>query len=341
MYFYKKSKIVFSYLISLLVLILIFCFSLLVGTKFFTPKQIFSSFTDFSSVEHTIIFSVRLPRLFLNIISGSLLGASGAVFQLFFRNPLAEPGLMGLSSAATLGAVFSKFVFNFFAFLNGFFSSLNFFAFVSTLLAGIFLSSISSFLKEKSSVVLLLIGIALGNFCSALSSLIILTHSNEFSGIYSWILGSFNARAWNELKFVWLPSLISVFLMIFLSKSLDLLNSGEESAKSLGLNVKKVQILVLISSSLAVSSAVCAGGTINFVGILAPHLIRKFCKKLSSRSIFLITFSMIFGAILVLLCDTFSRTVFAPSELPAGIVISFIGSLFFISLIFNQKGEQK
>ena len=128
--------------------------------------------------------------------------------------------------------------------------------------------------------------------------------------------------------------------MIFLSSPLDLMITGEKSAKTLGLNVQIFKILILFSVSMSTSCAVCAGGTINFVGIIAPHLLRIFSKKLSFSAKFLVPASMISGAILVILADTIARTIFSPQEIPAGIIMSFLGAPFFASLIL-KKGNFK
>ena len=180
---------------------------------------------------------------------------------------------------------------------------------------------------------LLLCGTALGTLYSAISSIIILSSSKELHSIYTWILGSFNGRGWKELLFILPASIISVVIMMMISNPLDLLTCGEKTASSLGVQVDKLRILVLICGALAVSAAVCAGGTIGFVGLIAPHIVRKITGP-KSRT--LIPFSMLFGAILLLLSDTLARTVIAPSELPAGIITSILGVPFFVSLCLKK-----
>ena len=336
----KKQKTILFFSLAIFSLILIFFACLFTGQQKFSFQQILKAFYDKNSFEHTIIFSIRLPRLFLNIFAGALLAGSGAVFQNFFQNPLAESGILGLSASATFGAVVSKFILTSLGFSSAFiFSSLNISAFFSALIAGFLLCTVSAFSKSKTAIILLF-GIALGNFCSAFSSVIILSKSKDFSGIYSWILGSFSGRGWKELKFILIPGISSVIMMIFLSSPLDLMITGEKSAKTLGLNVQIFKILILFSVSMSTSCAVCAGGTINFVGIIAPHLLRIFSKKLSFSSKFLVPASMISGAALVILTDTVARTIFSPQEIPAGIIMSFLGAPFFVSLIL-KKGSFK
>ena len=333
-------------LISIVILIISFILSILIGSKNLSFNQIIQAFTDKNSFPHTIIFTLRLPRSLLAIIAGALLASSGACFQRFFRNSLAEPGIIGISAAATLGAILSTLFINvaavsgFWAILFRIVNPLNFFGFIGALLAGLIISFIASKSKSQNSVTVLLCGTALGTFYATLSSIILLTQSDNLHGIYTWILGSFNGRGWWELGFIILPSIISITIMYLCSSRLDLMICGEESARFLGANVGKLRLWILISASFAVSASVCAGGTINFVGLIAPHLVRKVfgTKNLSGAK--LITLSMIFGAILVVLSDTLARILISPSELPAGFLTSLLGAPFFISLLFKHTEEK-
>lgn len=290
--------------------------------------------------ENIILWQLRLPRVLLVFITGLLLGGSGAVFQLFFRNPLAEPGIMGISSGATLGAVIASIVPGVMALtgrggLGAFISPVNLCAFAGALGAGVLVTSLAFSRSGKaSSVMLLLCGTALGTLYSSLSSMLLLTCNKELHSIYTWILGSFNGRGWNELYFIALPAAISILLMFAISGPLDLLTGGEKSAAALGVEVDRLRVLVLLCGSLAVSCAVCAGGTIGFVGLIAPHIVRKF---LGPRARTLLPFSMIFGAALLLLSDTFARVIIAPGELPAGIITSILGVPFFLALCLGRR----
>jgi iron complex transport system permease protein len=354
----NKDKSIFLkvfLIISIVILAASFLAALCFGAEKINLSQAFAWARDPSSSDkfsQIIIWQLRLPRALLVLLTGILLGGSGAVFQLFFRNPLAEPGIMGISSGATLGAVTASTIIaatasqsvatisqnatssvlskGIFAFI----SPVNFCAFVGALLAGAFVTVLAFTRSGKnSSIMLLLCGTALGTLYSAISSIIILSSSKELHSIYTWILGSFNGRGWKELLFILPASIISVVIMMIISKPLDLLTCGEKTASSLGVQVDKLRILVLICGALAVSAAVCAGGTIGFVGLIAPHIVRKITGP-KSRT--LIPFSMLFGAILMLLSDTLARTVIAPSELPAGIITSILGVPFFVSLCLKK-----
>ena len=161
-----------------------------------------------------------------------------------------------------------------------------------------------------------------------------LTKTKELHGIYTWILGSFNGRSWQEVFIILVPSVVAIAILLLSSGKLDLMAGGETSAKALGLDTKKLKIVIIIAASLAVSASVCAGGTINFIGLIAPHIVRKIY---GTKGKTLIPISMLYGAILLLLSDTIARTIIAPAELPAGLITSLLGVPFFISLIFSKQ----
>ena len=333
-----KSKLsVFWRIFSPLLLVVSVILALVLGAEKVSLAAVFGQGDKF---ENIILWQLRLPRVLLVFLTGLLLGGSGAVFQLFFRNPLAEPGIMGISSGATLGAVIASIVPGVMALtgragVGALISPVNLCAFVGALGAGVLVTSLAfSHSGKASSVMLLLCGTALGTLYSSLSSMLLLTCNKELHSIYTWILGSFNGRGWNELIFIVLPAAVSMVLMFCISGPLDLLTGGEKSAAALGVEVDRLRVLVLLSGSLAVSCAVCAGGTIGFVGLIAPHIVRKF---LGPKARTLLPFSMIFGAALLLLSDTFARVVIAPGELPAGIITSILGVPFFLALCLGRR----
>lgn len=324
-------------IISPILLAISVILALMLGAEKVSLAAVFGQGDKF---ENIILWQLRLPRVLLVFITGLLLGGSGAVFQLFFRNPLAEPGIMGISSGATLGAVIASIVPGVMALtgrggLGAFISPVNLCAFAGALGAGVLVTSLAFSRRGKaSSIMLLLCGTALGTLYSSLSSMLLLTCNKELHSIYTWILGSFNGRGWNELFFIAVPAAVSIVLMFCVVRPLDLLTGGEKSAAALGVEVDRLRVLVLLCGSLAVSCAVCAGGTIGFVGLIAPHIVRKF---LGPRARTLLPFSMIFGATLLLLSDTFARVVIAPGELPAGIITSILGVPFFLALCLGRR----
>lgn len=327
-------------LIFSIVLVLSLVAALIFGAEKLPFQVIFGQGTKFQNI---ILWKIRLPRCLLVLVTGLLLGGSGAVFQLFFRNPLAEPGIMGISSGATLGAVIATVILAGHALppalepVFKFISPINLCAFLGALASGFFVTALAfSKAGKASSVMLLLCGTALGTLYSSISSAILLTSNKELHSIYTWILGSFNGRGWKELIFIAIPSALSIIIAFAVSRPLDLLTCGEKTAASLGVQVDRLRIFVLICGALAVSSAVCAGGTIGFVGLIAPHIVRKLSGPKSKT---LIPYSMMFGAALLLISDTIARTAIAPGELPAGIITSILGVPFFISLCLTRKNS--
>ena len=332
-----KRDIVWK-ILSPIILVFSVILALVLGAEKVSLAAVFGQGDKF---ENIILWQLRLPRMLLVFLTGILLGGSGAVFQLFFRNPLAEPGIMGISSGATLGAVIASIVPGVMALtgrggVGALISPVNLCAFAGALLAGVFVTSLAfSRGGKSSSVMLLLCGTALGTLYSSVSSMLLLTCNKELHSIYTWILGSFNGRGWNEVIFILIPAAAAIVLMFCVARPLDLLTGGEQSAAALGVEVDRLRVLVLLCGSLAVSCAVCAGGTIGFVGLIAPHIVRKF---LGPRSRTLIPFSMIFGAALLLLSDTLARVLIAPGELPAGIITSILGVPFFLTLCLRRRG---
>ncbi len=355
---HQKTSSVLLLSISLVLLAAALLLSCCLGAEPIPLSELFQKQgSEANRFARIILLQLRLPRSLLVLLTGILLGGSGAVFQLFFRNPLAEPGIMGISAGATLGAVAAGVLglgqglgaglasglgaasglAAAAKFLLSLISPINLFAFLGALGAGALVTFLAfSRAGRNSSIMLLICGTALGTLYSALSSMMLLTSNREFHSLYTWILGSFNGRGWSELLFVLIPAAVSIVIMFAISNSLDLLAGGETSAASLGVEVNQLRILVLVSGALAVSAAVCAGGTIGFVGLIAPHIARKFVGPMAKR---LLPFSMIFGAILLLLSDTVARIIIVPSELPTGIITSILGVPFFLSLCLTRKNN--
>ena len=344
-----------SSIFVLIILIVLLALSLVLSLAFGAePLSLGLFFGGGDRFEQIILWNLRVPRTLLVLVTGILLGGSGAVFQLFFRNPLAEPGIMGISAGATLGAV-SAGVLGLgagagvavggvaaggLAGLLRFISPINLFAFLGALGAGALVTFLAFSRAGRStsggSIMLLICGTALGTLYSSISSMMLLTTNREFHSLYTWILGSFNGRGWKELLFILPAAAGSIIIMFAISKPLDLLAGGETSAASLGVEVNRLRLLVLVSGALAVSAGVCAGGTIGFVGLIAPHIVRKIA---SPRARILIPYSMLSGAILLLLSDTLARIIIIPSELPTGIITSILGVPFFLSLCLTRRGN--
>jgi iron complex transport system permease protein len=304
------------------------------GTETFSVQEVMAALfppthTDSTSFSATIIQQIRLPRTLLAALCGGLLAGSGAVFQGFFRNPLADSGIMGISSGAALGAVFS-------ALLSANFAT-PLFAFGGALAAALIVFGASRLHgKYSGTTIIILTGTAASAFFSALTSLLVLLKDRELYKIFVWTLGSFNGKGWNELQFILPVTIVALILLCLCPRNLDLLGGGETSAQALGLNLATTKFLVLGAGSLAAAAAVCTGGTIGFVGLIVPHLSRRLY---SPRHQLLIPASILFGASFVILADLIARTAIPPAEIPVGLVTSLAGAPFFVFLLLAAKGE--
>ncbi|MDR2028805.1 MAG: iron ABC transporter permease [Treponema sp.] len=314
------------------------------GSVFLGPRDIYRALLFFLHGEgdgtvSLILFDIRLPRIFLAMAVGASLAVSGAAFQGFFRNSLADPYVIGASSGAALGAAL--------AIVTGFrvpalvsaagISPAALCAFAGSLAAVFLAFTISrSAGNPPPAAALLLAGTSLGAFFSALLSLILVLKDRDLHRVYYWLLGSLGNSSWAELSAA-LPVMAAGSLIIFLSgRPLDLLLQGEEEAESLGVDVKKARIIIALGASLATAAAVASAGIIGFVGLIAPHGVRMFTGPSHKR---LLPAAALAGALLVLLADILARSALPPLELPIGIICSLAGAPFFIFLLVRLGGR--
>ena len=337
----KTPKKIFF--INIIILILVGMISLSFGAMKISLKEIVLHLINFFSFEkeiiagndlnESIIFFWRLPRLILAMLVGASLAVAGAGYQAVFKNPLADPFLLGSAAGASLGA--SIFiVFNY---------DLSFFIFETTQIAAFF-GSISSvmiaYLISRSvggSISsLLLAGIATASFLTACQTFIMQKNINSMQEIYGWLIGRLITSGWTEVIIILPYFIFGFFLILLYSKQLDLLRLSNEEAKLLGGKPIQTKIVVIIASSLITAAAVSVSGLIAFVGLVIPHIIRLlfgFSYKL------IIPLSAIIGAYFLCLADTFSRILIAPGELPIGVVTAFIGAPFFAFLLRFSRGN--
>lgn len=276
-----------------------------------------------------IVWKLRAARTILAGLAGAALGGSGAILQGLFRNPLADPYSLGVSSGASLGAVvaiagnWSLGVF--------FISAVEVSAFTAALLtAGLVYLIARTNGRASTSVALLLAGAAVGSFFSALVSLIVSLNDRDLHTVFFWLLGGFGGKSWPDVAVAVVPVALVMVSAETLSHPLDVLGAGEEAAATLGLNVSLLRISAVATASLGAASAVAAGGIIGFIGLLGPHLARLIAGPLHKR---FIPVSMAAGAILLMVADALARTLVAPRELPVGILTALVGAPLFLRLL--------
>ena len=296
--------------------------------------RIFGTGAGADPVTTTIIWELRLARTLLAGAAGAALGASGAVLQGLFGNPLADPYSMGVSSGASLGAVV---VIILGAKIGlGFRGSLELASFAGALIAAVVVYLTARVNRRTSpAAALLLAGAAVGSFISAIVALIIALNNKDLNTVFYWMLGGFGGKGWRDLGTAAPAVAISLAASFLLARPLDILAAGEETAGTLGLDVGLLRRLAVAAASLGAASAVSAGGVIGFVGLLGPHFARLVVGPLHRR---LIPLSALSGAILLMLADALARSVAAPLELPVGIVTALIGAPVFLSLL-ARSGE--
>jgi iron complex transport system permease protein len=295
----------------------------------FTAQEIQPAPTDL-----TIIWELRLPRVLLACCVGAGLGIAGAGYQGLFRNPLADPFVIGASSGAALGAALAiagGLQFSLFGLET---SSLA--ALAGALVAVGIVYGIAAVGRQVPVLSLLLAGATVSSFFGALVSLVMFLSDEKLASIFAWLMGSLSGRGWPVLGRMAPLILAGCLTLWLLSRSLDSLTFGEETAASLGLRLLRVRGLVVLAASLATASCVAAGGVIGFVGLIAPHVARL---MFGARHVLVIPASGLAGMLLLLVADTLARTVAAPAELPVGIVTALLGCPFFLYLLKTRHRD--
>ncbi|KFL43101.1 hypothetical protein CH76_08490 [Lysinibacillus sp. BF-4] len=280
-----------------------------------------------------IIWKIRMPRVMLAGLVGAALAMAGAAFQGLLKNPLADPYTLGVSSGATVGAVMTMF-FGLTTTTFGLFT-LPVFSMLGALGALIAVLGFARLVDRSMRMeTLILTGIIVSAFLSSVISLMIALTGEELRQILHWLMGSVSMRGWAYVQLVWPFLVMGGGLLWWNRMELNALLFGEERAQHLGVNVKRSKWQILIGGSILTGSAVAVSGTIGFVGLVVPHMTRLL---FGTDHRHLLPLSMINGATLLIGCDLIARTIIAPSELPIGVITSFIGAPVFAYIFFKQR----
>ena len=297
-------------------------------------SDFFRYLIDGVSTPESIIFSLRFSRMIMSIVVGASLAAAGTAFQSVFRNPLADPYIIGASGGASLGAVLAIAMgvkINL-GFVNGIGGS----AFFGAMIAVVLVYTIAKLISKRNTPgIVLLTGVAVGNLISSLMALVLVTHIDNYKigSVYFWLLGDFSGVSWAEAGSIFPVLLIGVFLIIICARPLDLLAIGYDEAATSGLDPRFARMIACGGAALATAGSVSAVGTIGFVGLMAPHIARAFVGSENRK---VIPAAMISGALLMMLADMAARTLFSPIEVPVGIFTAVIGTPFFIFLLVRS-----
>lgn len=285
-----------------------------------------------ASADRAIVWDLRVPRIILGILIGGGLAVSGAAFQGLFRNPLADPFIVGASGGAALGATLAIVLGA--TWSGAGLGPVSLAAFVGALGAVALVYGIAQVGGSAPVIALVLAGSALSTLLSAIVSLLMLISDQGLHATYAWLLGGLAGRSWSQLVASW-PYLVvgSATLWLF-ARPLDALSCGDETAQSLGLSLPQARGAIVLLATLITAAAVAAGGIIGFVGLIAPHIARLLFGSGHGR---LIPASALIGGLLLLLADDVARTILAPIEIPVGIVTSILGGPFFLYLLKSRQ----
>lgn len=320
----KEAKSAIIILAGLLLLMIIF--SLFLGSVYISPGELLRS---------AILWQIRLPRVFLALLVGLLLSVSGVILQGVLRNPLADPYVLGISAGGAIGAAMAITLGVQFVFMG--MSSTPLLALIFSLLAVMIVYRLSQTGGKTSPEKLILAGVALSAFCSAILALIIIVSGN-LQSIYFWLLGSLSSANWTNVITLIPYALIGIGVAYFFSKELNALLLGEEMALTLGVEVETTRRILVGTASLMTAAAVSVSGLIGFVGLIVPHWIRLI---IGPNHRLLIPLSALSGMLLMLIADTVSRTILSPLEIPIGIVMALVGAPFFLYLLRQRGSERK
>lgn len=339
----KKNvvKILIASTIILLLVVIVCCCIGAVNIKISEAfkiliNKIFNINIDISEIKtssQTIIWKIRFPRILVALLVGGTLSVAGATYQGLLKNPMADPYVIGVSSGAAFGAaigISSKIIFNF---LGLSFTSIM--AFICAVIVMLIVYRIAKIGNKVPITTLLLSGIAIGNFLTAFTSLIMIFSGDDLNKIFFWTMGSFSGKGWEQLFSVLPYIAIGIAIIYFYSRDLNIILLGEDTASNLGVNVERVKKILLITSTIITAAVVAVSGIIGFIGLIIPHIARMVVGPDNKA---LIPTSFVFGAILLVICDTIARSILS-QEIPVGLITSILGGPFFVYLLRNKKRE--
>ena len=324
------------FVIALLTLIIMLILSMAIGSVFIPPAEVWHVLTGAASNEtfRTILLDIRLPRTALIALVGAALAGSGATYQGLFRNPLADPYLIGVAAGAGLGAIFAMSM-NWPYSIPGLLA-VPLAAFIASLLTVYLVYTFAHIGRTVPTTNLILAGVAVSSFATSITTFLMLRSTGEVRRAISWLLGGVSLVSWN-VTLALIPYLaIGMTMLVLMGYSLNLLQFGDDQATQMGLNVRRAKFIIIVAASLVTAAAVSFAGIIGFVGLIVPHVVRIWWGVDYRR---LIPLSILGGASVLLFADVLSRIVLAPQELPVGIVTALAGAPFFLWVLRHAKNQ--
>jgi len=339
------KKILFI-VVLVIFLILLMGFAATLGSASITMKEVYIAILrrllpNFAiskpleaELSDIIVWRLRLPRIMLGVTAGMGLATAGTVMQAILRNPLASPFTLGIASAASFGATLAIILGIGFGFAGGTLVVAN--AFIFTMLASIIIFTLANY-KGATPGMMILIGIALSFTFSASTSLLqFFGDPEEVAGVVFWMFGCLGRASWYNVTVISLVLLICMSYLIWKSKEFNVLNAGDETAKSLGVNVEQLRLVSMLVASFVTAVIICFTGIIGFIGLVCPHICRML---IGGDNRFLLPASCLLGAVVLLGADTVARTIISPVIIPVGIMTSFFGGPLFFYLLMRKREE--
>ena len=284
-----------------------------------------------TSLQSTIVWQLRAPRLVLGLLAGSMLAVAGGTYQGVFRNPLADPYLLGVAAGAGLGATFAIVQ------VGAGLSTPTWtplLAFVGAIAAVTVTWLVGGRGLYSNAATLILAGVAVSALLTSVQTYLQQSSLGSMTRVYIWLLGSLAGASWGSVGLVTPYVVLCVLVCVAAGRALDVMSVGEDESRSLGLPVRRVRLIVIVASSLGTAAIVSVAGLIGFVGIIVPHIVRLLVGTSYRR---ILPISVIFGAAFMVVADTIARTVLAPSELPLGVVTALVGAPVFVVILSLRR----
>lgn len=323
----STRKKILSFVLTAVALFVLFIFAVNTGSLKVTPSELFSGLFIEYNPDVATIYDLRFPRIFIAMLGGAATAVSGVLLQAVMKNPLADPGIIGVSSGASLVAVI----------VTAFFPSLFFLtpmlAFIGGLIAFMLVYSLS-WNGGLSPLRIILVGVAVNALCTGLMSAFNSATGSSYTGVASIVNANITQKTWDDFQTLAVYVVIGLIASFFVTNQCNLLSLEDKTARSLGMNVTRSRIVISVIAVLLASISTAVVGAISFLGLIVPHIARLL---VGSNHKVLVPYSILLGAFTLLLADTIGRTVALPYEISAAVVMSVIGGPFFIFLLRRSK----
>lgn len=323
----STRKKILSFVLTAVGLFILFIFAVNTGSLKVTPSELFCGLFIEYNPDVATIYDLRFPRIFIAMLGGAATAVSGVLLQAVMKNPLADPGIIGVSSGASLVAVI----------VTAFFPSLFFLtpmlAFIGGLVAFLLVYSLS-WKGGLSPLRIILVGVAVNALCTGFMSAFNSATGSSYTGVASIVNANITQKTWDDFKTLAVYVVIGLVASFFVTNQCNLLSLEDKTARSLGMNVTRSRIVISVIAVLLASISTAVVGAISFLGLIVPHIARLL---VGSNHKVLMPYSILLGAFTLLLADTIGRTVASPYEISAAVVMSVIGGPFFIFLLRRSK----